>query len=449
MDSNPMKIGMKRTISLILISLAFPLFGAIPGNLELTVLEEEINQAILDVRDAKASRWPTIELEINGSWMENPPIGPITVSSDELAPAFGLPAPPITNYITVYDGMESTLYDFSLNITQPLFTWGKINASVEAQEAIADAKFQERRNREQELSVEIATRAVTLTELEAIIQLLEQQYDLGRELVSLSREAVASGMMLELEQLETELKLQDLELALLESKYSSTEQTLKLHSLTSNRDFSAYTYNEKAIKELLRVPLETLVDESLSPRHASLQALTALKKATQAAEKLAKGSFYGKPDLALVVSAGYSGPRFPFVETDWYGQDDYDFTISVGLKTTLFDGGKIANSIKRAKSQEQTATIELQQARERIAQEVQEQYVFLKTAIQKIDLEQRKQITLQRRIETNEELYHSGYGNQQEVIQAKMNLLSSRIAEHQLKIEAWSAFQTLQYLTRN
>lgn len=83
-----MKIGMKRTISLILISLAFPLFGAIPGNLELTVLEEEINQAILDVRDAKASRWPTIELEINGSWMENPPIGPITVSSDELAPAF-------------------------------------------------------------------------------------------------------------------------------------------------------------------------------------------------------------------------------------------------------------------------------------------------------------------------------------------------------------------------
>jgi len=345
--------------------------------------------------------------------------------------------------------MESTLYDFSLNITQPLFTWGKINASVEAQEAIADAKFQERRNREQELSVEIATRAVTLTELEAITQLLEQQYDLGRELVSLSREAVASGMMLELEQLETELKLQDIELALLESKYSSTEQTLKLHSLTSNRDFSAYTYNEKAIKELLRVPLETLVDESLSPRHASLQALTALKKATQAAEKLAKGSFYGKPDLALVVSAGYSGPRFPFVETDWYGQDDYDFTISVGLKTTLFDGGKIANSIKRAKSQEQTATIELQQARERIAQEVQEQYVFLKTAIQKIDLEQRKQITLQRRIETNEELYHSGYGNRQEVIQAKMNLLSSRIAEHQLKIEAWSAFQTLQYLTRN
>lgn len=330
----------------ILLALSFPLLASIPGNLELASLQEEANQAILDVRDAKASRWPTIELEISGTYISDPLIGPITIPAGALNPS---PLSPPSD-LTLFEGMESSMYDFTVNISQPLFTWGKINASVDAQEAVAEAKFQELRNREKELMAEISTRAVTLTELEAIIHLLEQQYALGRDLVLLAREAVASGMMLELEQLETEIALQDIELAILESDYAITEQTLNLQALTSDQDISSYSFDEQAIKELLQLPVETLIEASLSPRHASLQALTALKKATEAAGRLAKGSFYGKPDLALVVSAGYSGPKFPLVESDWQDQDAYNVTVSVGLKTTLFDGGKIANSINAQKA---------------------------------------------------------------------------------------------------
>jgi outer membrane protein TolC len=437
----------KRSIFLctLLIALSFPLLGAIPGNLELATLQEEANQAILDVRDAKASRWPTVELELSGTYMSNPLIGPVTL------PAGSLSLAPLTppSDVTLYDGMESSMYDFSVNITQPLFTWGKINASVDVQEAIAEAKLQELRNREKELMAEISTRAVTITALEAISQLLKQQYSLGRELVLLASEGVASGMMLELEQLETETALQDIELAILESDYAITEQRLNLQTLTSNQDLSSYSFDEQAIKEMLQLPVETLIEAALSPRQASLRALSALKKATEAAGKLAKGSFYGKPDLALVMSAGYSSPNFPLSESDWSNQDAYSVTVSVGLKTTLFDGGKIANSIKRAESQEETATLELQQAKERIIQEVQQQYLLLKTSMQKIDLEQRKQTTLEQRVRTNEELHQSGYGTKEELLQAEMNLLSSQIREHQLNMEAWSAFQTLQYLTGN
>jgi outer membrane protein TolC len=429
----------------ILIALSLPLLGAIPGNLELAALQEEVNQAILDVRDAKASRWPTVDLELSGTYMSNPLIGPITIPAGKLSLA---PLTPPSD-VTLYDGMESSMYDFSVNITQPLFTWGKINASVDVQEAIAEAKLQELQNREKELLAEISTRAVTLNELEAISQLLKQQHSLGRELVFLASEGVASGMMLELEKLETETALQDIELAILESDYAVTEQRLNLQTLTSNQDISSYSFDEQAIEEMLQLPVETLIEAALSPRQSSLRALSALKKATEAAERLAKGSFYGKPDLALVMSAGYSSPNFPLSESDWSDQDAYSVTVSVGLKTTLFDGGKIANSIKRAESQEETATLDLEQARQRIIQEVQQQYLLLKTSMQKIDLEQRKQTTLEQRVRTNEELYQSGYGKKEELLQAEMNLLSSQIREHQLNIEAWSAFQTLHYLTGN
>nr|WP_319521012.1 TolC family protein [uncultured Sphaerochaeta sp.] len=427
----------------VLISLSFPLLGAIPGNLELAALQEEANQAILDVRDAKASRWPTVELELSGTYMSNPLIGPITLPAGSLGPG----TPP--SNLSLFEGMESSMYDFSVNITQPLFTWGKINASVDAQEAIAEAKLQELQNREKELHAEISTRAVIITELEAITQLLKQQHTLGRELVLLASEAVASGMMLELEQLETEVALQDIELAILENEYAITEQTLTLRTLTNNQDISSYTFDGQAIKELLQPPVKTLIEYALSPRQPSIRALSALKKATEAAVRITKGSFYGKPDLALVMSAGYSSPNFPVSESDWSNQDAYSISVSVGLKTTLFDGGKIANSIKRAESQEQSATLDLQQARQRITQEVQEQYLLMKTSMQKIDLQERKQTTLQQRVRTNKELYQSGYGTREDLLQAEMNLLSSQIHEHQLNIEAWSAFQTLQYLTGN
>nr|WP_319472866.1 TolC family protein [uncultured Sphaerochaeta sp.] len=427
----------------VLISLSFPLLGAIPGNLELAALQEEANQAILDVRDAKASRWPTVELELSGTYMSNPLIGPITLPAGSLGPG----TPP--SNLSLFEGMESSMYDFSVNITQPLFTWGKINASVDAQEAIAEAKLQELQNREKELHAEISTRAVIITELEAITQLLKQQHTLGRELVLLASEAVASGMMLELEQLETEVALQDIELAILENEYAITEQTLTLRTLTHNQDISSYTFDGQAIKELLQLPVKTLIEYALSPRQPSIRALSALKKATEAAVRITKGSFYGKPDLALVMSAGYSSPNFPVSESDWSNQDAYSISVSVGLKTTLFDGGKIANSIKRAESQEQSATLDLQQARQRITQEVQEQYLLMKTSMQKIDLQERKQTTLQQRVRTNKELYQSGYGTREDLLQAEMNLLSSQIHEHQLNIEAWSAFQTLQYLTGN
>ncbi|MGH0053575.1 MAG: TolC family protein [Sphaerochaetaceae bacterium] len=426
----------KTAVILLFLFLSFPLSAAIQGNRELAQLQEEVNQAILDVQDAKASRWPTVELELSGTYMSRPPIGPITVPAGVLGP----------NEILLYEGMESTAYDLGLTLTQPLFTWGKINASVHAQEAVANAKQQKLRNREKELTAEIATRAGTRSELEAIHQLLEQQYSLGDELVTLASKAVASGLMLELERSEIELQLQEIELALIESEYSTREQTLELNTLTKEQDLSVYDFQEDAIHTLLKKPIDALLEQALSSERASIRALFAMKRATEETEKLAKGSFYGKPDLALVVSAGYSGSRFPFVENDWQEKDASDFTVSVGLKTTIFDGGKISNTIKRSQSQGRTADMELQETRERITKEVKENHLLLRSTMQKIQLEQKKQATMQQRLSTNEALYQSGYGSKQDVIQAQMNLLTSQITEHRLRIEAWTAYQKLWYL---
>ncbi len=436
---------MRRITTVLTLSLlsCFSLLAAIPGNLELAVLQEEVNQAVLDVRDAKASRWPTIEMEASGTYMSNPLIGPITIPAGSIAP---VPLTPATD-LQLFDGMEPTLYEFGVSITQPLFTWGKINASVKAQEAVSEAKRQELMLREKELSTEIATRAASLQELKKIKEILEQQYLLSESLISLSEKAVQEGMSIPLEHAENELLLQEIEIAMLEITYAIAEQTGALNHLTSIQDFSDYSYDEEAILAMLATPQETLVRQSLSPKQASLAALEALEEASMAGEKMEKGSFYGKPDLALVVSAGYSGAKFPLVESDWNTQENYDFTVSIGLKSTLFDGGKIANAIRRAESKNRSATLDLQEARGLIIKEVTEQYLLLNTTMRKLELERKKQETLLKRVATNKDLYEAGYAEKKQLLTSEMDVLSSRITEHQLKIEAWEAYQNLRFLS--
>ena len=100
------------------------------NNLELLTQDEVIKTASIDVKDAKGNYSPSIDLTLSGTYMVNPLIDRITVSTDDilgpLAQQMGVP----NNYVTLYDGMENTLYMAQLSITQPIFTWGKITNAV-------------------------------------------------------------------------------------------------------------------------------------------------------------------------------------------------------------------------------------------------------------------------------------------------------------------------------
>ena len=100
------------------------------NNLELLTQDEVIKTASIDVKDAKGNYSPSIDLTLSSTYMVNPLIDRITVSTDDilgpLAQQMGVP----NNYVTLYDGMENTLYMAQLSITQPIFTWGKITNAL-------------------------------------------------------------------------------------------------------------------------------------------------------------------------------------------------------------------------------------------------------------------------------------------------------------------------------
>ena len=114
------------------------------NNPELLKLQQEYERSLLDVKDAKAGLGPTVDLQLAGTYLLNPPVDAIYLNVDDLINSINWPSgtSPSSSgqYVKIYDGMENTLYTFQLSITQPVFTWGKLENAVKLYKQVSEIK---------------------------------------------------------------------------------------------------------------------------------------------------------------------------------------------------------------------------------------------------------------------------------------------------------------------
>ncbi len=158
-----------------------------------------------------------------------------------------------------------------------------------------------------------------------------------------------------LEYKEKQGELLSIDSALIETKFEKEKVLTSLEKLSGMEDLSQSLINDTTklgdIISYAEQPLHELINMGQMSIMPIISGLENAEDASNALYDVAKGNLYGKPDFALQISLGYSGPRLPFIETDWYGQDDYTFNVSIGMKSTLFDGKKAITEAKKALSE--------------------------------------------------------------------------------------------------
>ena len=413
------------------------------NNTKLQASYEDLKKAKLDTKDAKANYHPNIDLTVSGSYIINP-IGPITVNASEL----GLP---YNQYITLYKGMEDTLYQTQLSIQQPIFTWGKIKNGVNALTEVESIKSLQITDTENQLDAELKTRLAALYYMDEIISLLNEQQNYATKLVELAHSAQEQGMMLLQEVKESEIEALQVEVTLSEinAQYSSNLTALRTMTglLDLKREDISFTPDEEMFYSLAKEDRNALIKEATSQSQPTLQMLSHMQKAMEYSQKVSEASVYWKPDFALQVTASYGGSRLPLVETDWYRQNDYNGMITVAFKTTLWDGGKALNNIKRSESNTQSAIISRDEAINTIITTLTEQFSTQDMAIAKINYLDLKEETLISKVEQKELLQSYGNASEQDLLQAKIELTTCRLERLQEKLKLSSASYLIEYLT--
>lgn len=413
------------------------------NNTKLQASYEELKKAKLDTKDAKANYHPNIDLTVSGSYIINP-IGPITINASEL----GLP---YNQYITLYKGMEDTLYQTQLSVQMPIFTWGKIKNGVNALTEVESVRSLQITDTENQLTAELKTRLAANYYMDEIITLLNEQKSYADRLVQIAYAANEQGIMLLQEVKENEIEALQVEVTLSEinAQYSSNLTALRTMTgiLDLKREDISFIPDEEMFYNLANEDRNELIKVATSQNQPTLQMLSHMQKAMEYSEGVSKGSVYWKPDFALQITASYGGSRLPLVETDWYRQNDYNGMITVAFKTTLWDGGKALNDIKRSESNTQSAIISRDEAVNTIITTLTEQFSTQDMAIAKIKYLDLKEETLINKVEQKAILQSYGNASEQDLLQAKIELTTCRLERLQEKLKLSSASYLIEYLT--
>ena len=424
------------------------------NNPDLLKLQQEYERSLLDVKDAWAGLGPTVGLQLSGTYMLNPPVDSIYLNVDDIINSINWPAGTAPSsggqYVKVYDGMEPTLYNFQLSLTQPVFTWGKLENAVKLYKQISEIKNTQYLSQLQNLETEIESRLVGLFYLKRILEILEEEKVYANKLVETSVNAEKSGMLLHQDVVEARIKAKELEIAQQDIEEQVKNQLLELERTSGITGLTLedidYTIDEGEIAAILAWNRDEVEQKALSSNQLSIKMLTQLQEVNRTAEKIAKGYVNWKPDVALQASAGYSGSRFPFIELNWRRKDNHSLNLSLGIKTTVWDGGKKLNDVSRKISETKTADINQLDARSTIKQTLNVQWNTADVCTMKIEYQDLKIESVDSKIKQQETIFASGYGSETDVLNAKIDRCNQLIEKERQSLTRTVACLTIKAL---
>lgn len=426
------------------------------NNPEILKLEQEYFQSELDRKDAQAGFFPTIDLQISGTYMVNPPIDAIYLNVDQIIDSInwqsGIKPAKGNQYVKIYDGMENTLYQFELLLTQPIFTWGKITNAAKLYKQISQIKQTQLESKQEELKTELESRLTALYYINNILKILDEEKEYASRLVKVSEDAQKSGMLLKQDVLDAKIKAKQLDIAQQDLKEQIKQQLLELERSTGLENLSAenieYFFDEQSILKILENDREQMLQKAISADKLSIKLLTQLNEVNKTAEKISKASVNWKPDFALQLSAGYGGSRFPLFEPNWLRKDDYTANISIGLKTTVWDGGKKVRDVSRKISETNISEINKLDACAAIKKTLIEEWNTAEVCSLKIEYQDLKIETAKSKIAQAETTFKTGYGSETDVLNAKIEHCNEQIEKEKQSLNRTAACLKINYLCK-
>lgn len=424
------------------------------NNPELLNLEQEYERSRLDVKDAQAGFGPVIDLQITGTYMLNPPVDSIYLNVDEILNSIQWPSgvKPVGTgqYLKIYDGMENTLYNFQLSMTQPIFTWGKITNAVKLYTQISKIKKTQIESKQEQLETELKTRLISLCFLNRINQIIDEEKNYVERLVQVSENAEKSGMLLHQDVVDAKIQAKELEIAQQDLLEQINNQLLELIRSTGIESLSYeqinFEINEAEINSIIASDRDDLLAKALSGNQNSIKILSQLKEVNETAEKISKGYVNWKPDIAMQASVGYGGSRVPLAEPNWLRKDDYTANISIGIKTTVWDGGKKLRDVSRKISESKTADINQLDARSTIKKTFNEQWNTVEVCSMKMEYQDLKIEASDSKITQKETVFKTGYGSETDVLNAKIERCNQRIEKEKQALTRAVACTTIEFL---
>lgn len=284
--------------------------------------------------------------------------------------------------ITVFDGMPGKYLTTSVQVVQPLFTSGKINAAIRL--ARLNRRLSEQQLEETGYQAAYYVRQVYLGILvaRASLDLLQTMEAEMTRILEDTRALLEQGLVAEADVLEAEAGLKQIEeqISSTNARLVEARESLRLLTGASPTDPMVVEGTLAPPDSEVEVPSEDELLEVAFRRRPEMATREAQHALAQANVRYRRTDRPFRPTLGLSVEYGARGDRWPGLQTNWtMSWDDY-YTAVAQLQLNLYDGGESSARERQARLQQEKAAAGLDQTRNLIIQQVRQAVAGLESA---------------------------------------------------------------------
>ena len=458
----------KLILNILLIFVSLPLFAFYTEDDLVNLMKtnsQSVKSSELSVEKAKKERQkaigdmlPKIEYNATAAYIANP-IGPINISADSIIEAIGLPSASIGNlkpgtYVPVYGGMENSYYSFSLNLTQPIVTWGKLTKQYQIYDSLWQLENDKHSLKLKKDEAEIRARSASYAYLATLEDILSEASEDAALLESLVSKTQNEGMSTRENTLSSISVALHIENAYLNAKAEKTTQVESLGLLTglynlSNADLNVSMPSIEEYSEFLRDNSEmSLIASAISSDKEAIKMLNRNIQIQSDKKYVSYASLPYAPDLALVANLSYGGSRFPFAEIGWSSKDDWNAIIALRLQGTLFNGTKKIADVEEAKASLEQANLEKETAVQTIINNVKSMRRSLEASLSSIEYKEAVQDEKAESFRVASEKYENRQISQIDYLTASLEYKGAEADVYTEYIKAATIYNTLKFLAK-
>ena len=415
-----------------------------------------VQSAAHRLRGARAAFGPALSLRIGTSFLSDAQISVPAGALGELPPPVPGASPvklPRTD-TDVLGQADDFRYDLSAVLEQPLFTWGKIRSGVAMARAASGAALWAAESRNDEIRASIRIILESLTLLQRMISIADDQESIAERLVEITRRNVEEGFLLDTVARTAGDRLREVVLNRSVLHRERNELLLALEEITGLSSLTPDDLVLPAVNHRIENPenpQETDPFEGIagfSPdeliagamnTNTDLRSLEALALLARKESDYARSASAPRPDLAFRVQFAYGGGfnRDP---------DDINGTwrFTIGAKSTLFDSGRSRSAARSAQAEAVAAEARAEHARRQIT-------TLIRSSLYAMQLHRENALyyaalgdTDARRAAESRRSWETGYGREEQWLIAELEGQSAELRRLREVIDYWKTRRTLE-----
>lgn len=340
-ELDPVELDLSRAVEL-----------ALEHNPALKAVEERRHEVRAGVREARADAWPQLEMVSSWSRSRNPSL---------------LNSPDFEEFIDNFPGgsfepREQELKALSLDVSQPLFTFGKIRAAVELARQVVEVTEAQIATARLDVALAAAEAFYEVQAARRALETVHEQEEARREFLAVVEARFEIGEATRLELLQAQATLAELRPDLASARGRLDRSRARLRQVLGSPPPGSLALPDGAPEEAdfpASPPVTTLVRDALE-RRPELADLRLQAEALEEQQEVTRAD--GRPQIELTGSYGRETRLLDDLPDPLFN----DWFVAVGMSWELFDGGRRKGQIAQLESRKH----QLEWQRRDLAQQV-------------------------------------------------------------------------------